>query len=284
MPQLCLGRISRGIWLAAAICIAGPPDAVAQAPQRVVSLNLCADQLLLALGDRSQIASLSPLARDPEISFLSQETSGLPVNDGKGESILFGGADLVLAGAFGQQARTALLTRQGLDVLSLAPWSSVADGREQIRMVAARLGHPERGEALIGEIDAALARTTDIVPSGRSILVYYRRGWVPASDSLVGELLRHMGFTLHQDALGLDRGGVARLETLVEAPPDYLLMDEDAGRTVDNGSALLSHPALARVVPPSRRLVIPGRLTICGGPSTPALIDTLAAEIREKVR
>lgn len=284
MPQLCPGRISRGIWLAAAIWIAGAPEAVAQVPERVVSLNLCADQLLLALGDRSQIASLSPLVRDPEISLFAQAASRLATNDGKGESILFSGADLVLTGNFGQQARTALLTRQGLDVLSLAPWSSFADGREQIRMVAARLGHPERGEALIKDMDAALARTKDIVPNGRSILVYYRRGWVPASDSLVGELLRHMGFTLHQEALGLDRGGVARLETLVETPPDYLLMDEDASRTVDNGSALLSHPALAQVVPPSRRLVIPGRLTICGGPSTPVLIDALAAEIRAKVR
>jgi len=284
MPQLCPGRISRGIWLAAAIWIAGAPEAVAQVPERVVSLNLCADQLLLALGDRSQIASLSPLVSDPEISLFAQAASHLPTNDGKGESILFSGADLVLTGNFGQQARTALLTRQGLDVLSLAPWSSFAEGREQIRMVAARLGHPERGEALINEMDAALARTKDIVPNGRSILVYYRRGWVPASDSLVGELLRYMGFTLHQEALGLDRGGVARLETLVETPPDYLLMDEDASRTVDNGSALLSHPALAQVVPTSRRLVIPGRLTICGGPSTPVLIDALAAEIRAKVR
>ncbi|MGO4573239.1 ABC transporter substrate-binding protein [Microvirga sp. 2TAF3] len=284
MPQLCLGRFPKWILLAGLALAVSGETAVAQAPHRVVSLNLCADQLLLALADRSQIASLSPLGRDPSISFLVDKAAGIPVNEGKGEAILFSGADLVLAGSFGQQNRTALLQRQGLDVFPLAPWLSLEDGREQIRTVARRLDHPERGEALIADIDAALERTKDIVPAKRSILTYYRRGWVPASDSLISELLRHMGFVLHQDALGLSQGGMARLESIIASPPDYLLMDDDAGKLVDNGSALLSHPALAQAVPWDRRLVIPGKLAICGGPSTPAFIDALGAQVREKVR
>jgi iron complex transport system substrate-binding protein len=284
MLQLCLGRISQWILFIGLASGMGGNGAAAQAPQRVVSLNLCTDQFLLALADRNQIASLSPLSRDPSISFLWQEASSLPANEGRGEAILFSGTDLVLAGSFDQQSRTALLRRQGLEVLALDPWRNLKDGREQIRIVARRLGHPERGEALIADIDAALARTRELVQGRRSILIYYRRGWVPASDSLVGELLRHMGFVLAQESMGLGRGGVARLETLVETPPDYLLMDDDAGKIVDNGSALLNHPALAQTVPAPRRLAVPGRLTICGGPSTPALIDALASEIREKVR
>ncbi|MCB8822282.1 ABC transporter substrate-binding protein [Microvirga rosea] len=284
MPQLCLGRILRLIGLASLMLATAALDVAAQAPTRVVSLNLCADQLLLALADRNQIASLSPLARDPSISFLHKEAEQLPINNGKGEAILFSGADLVLAGSFGQQSRTALLRRQGLEVLALSPWGSLAQGREQIRTVAGRLGHPERGEALIAAIDAAFERTKNRVPGRHSILTYYRRGWVPASDSLISELLKHAGFSLHQDVLGLRRGGVARLESIVENPPDYLLMDDDAGKTVDNGSTLLSHPALAQAVPPSRRLLVPGMLTICGGPSTPDLIDRLGAEIRARVR
>jgi iron complex transport system substrate-binding protein len=252
-------------------------------PQRVVSLNLCTDQLLLALADRDQIASLSPLVTDRSISYVADLAAGLPVNAGKGETILFSGADLVLAGAYDQQARTSLLRRQGVDVLALEPWRNLRHGREQIRAVSLRLGHPERGEALIAEINEALNRAKDLTPSGRSILVYYRRGWVPAEDSLIGELLRHMGFTLHQDALDLGQGGIARLETIVASPPDYMLTDDDAGQVVDNGSALFVHPALAGAVSQERRLAIPGKLAICGGPSTPAAIDALAAQARAKV-
>jgi iron complex transport system substrate-binding protein len=236
------------------------------------------------LADRDQIASMSPLVRDRQISYLADKAGTLPTNAGRGEAILFSGADLVFAASYGSHVQRELLERQGLPVMTLDPWESLASGRAQIRAVAARIGHPERGESLIAEIEAALARSRGIVRGPRSILTYYRRGWVPGSDSLVSEILRHMGFTLHQEALGLGQGGVARLESIVATPPDYLLIDDVVGQSLDNGSALLVHPALALAVPPQRRLVIPGKLAICGGPSTPATIDALAAEVRAKVR
>jgi iron complex transport system substrate-binding protein len=60
-------------------CLWGASAAVAQPrPQQVASLNLCTDQLLLALADRAQIASLSRLARDPPVSFLAGQAEGLP--------------------------------------------------------------------------------------------------------------------------------------------------------------------------------------------------------------
>jgi iron complex transport system substrate-binding protein len=239
--------------------------------------------LLLALADRAQIQSLSPLSRDREISFLAGDAAAVPVNGGRGETIMFSGADLVLAGPDSHLKRD-LLESQGLEVMVLDPWRDLDHGRAQIRDVASRVGHPARGDRLVAEIDAALARAKALVPGSRSVLALYRRGWVPSSDSLIGELLSHLGFALHHQALGLQAGGVARLESIVASPPDYVLMDEVAGRSIDNGSALLVHPALMQALPEARRLAIPSRLAICGGPSTPAAIDTLAAETRRAVR
>jgi iron complex transport system substrate-binding protein len=93
-----------------------------------------------------------------------------------------------------------------------------------------------------------------------------------------------MGFTLHESALGVEQGGLVRLESLVANPPDFVLIDDAAGRAMDQGSALLVHPALLAALPPERRLSLPGRLAICGGPSTPAFIDAIASEVRSKVR
>jgi iron complex transport system substrate-binding protein len=252
-------------------------------PERVASLNLCTDQLLLALADRGQIASLSRLAPDPSLSFMADQAAGLPLNDSKAETVLFVRPDLVLTGTYGQQDRVALLERQGLEVLQLGPWSSLEDGRSQIRTLARRLGHPERGVALIARIDAALERARAIVPAKRSILVYERGGWVMAARSPLSEMLIHMGFRLHQETIGLQSGGAVRLETIVAAPPDFMLVDADSHHAVDNGSALISHPALIEAVPLERRMPLPGKLTICGGPATPAAIDSLAAEVRAKV-
>jgi iron complex transport system substrate-binding protein len=284
-PQLPRVWTIAGVLFASLLALGGFNDALAQGrPRQVVSLNLCADQLLLALADRDQIASLSPLSRDPHFSFLEKEARTVPVNQGRGEVILFGGADLVLTGRFGSHTKRELLQRHGLDVMVLDPWRSIAHGREQIRAVAARLGHPERGERLIAEIDEALARTKDIVPKGRTLLTFYRRGWVPSPDSVLNELVTHIGFTPHQGKLGLSRGGLARLEAIVATPPDYVLIDEVAGQNIDNGSALLVHPALNEAIPAERRLTIADNLTICAGPAIPAALDALAAEVRAKVR
>lgn len=285
MRQLCLGRFSKRMWLICIALVLGIGAAEAQhRPQRVVSLNLCTDEMLLAFADREQIASLSYLIRDPSISIMVEQSQGIPINDGRAETILFSGPDLVLAGTFGQHYQSALLKAQGLKVLTLGPWTSLKEGREQIRTMAKALGHAERGEDLIKRIDAALQRTKNIVPGKPSILVYDRGGWVSATDSPMNELLVHMGFRLHHGSSGLPYGGVVRLESIVTSPPDYLLVDEEAGNAVDNGTALFSHPALINAVPLSRRLIVPGKLAICGGPSTPDLIEALAAEIQAKVR
>lgn len=273
--------VALGFLIGCLLSIAG---AFAQPkPQRVASLNLCTDQMLLALADRHQIASLSRLARDPSISFLAEQAAGLPLNEGGAEVLLFSKPDLVLTGIYGQRDRVAVLKRQGLDVLQLGPWSGLAEGREQIRTLASRLGHVDRGEALIARIDAALNHAKGVVPNGSSILVYERGGWVTAAHSPLSEVLMQMGFTLHQEVLGRASGGVVRLEAIVTAPPDVMLVDAGSQQAIDNGTALFAHPALAAAVPHGRRLALPGRLTICGGPSTPAMIEALAGEVKSKL-
>ncbi len=289
-PPLTPSRRERGEGDMVRLAAAGRSETVPSVvrytetpPARVVSLNLCADQLLLALADRGQIASLSPLSRDEDYSFLAGLVDDLPVNGGTGEEILVGEADLVLSGRYGTRVKRELLERHGVELMVLDPWRDIAGGREQLRAVAARLGHPERGAALAAEIEAALARTRGIARRPATALVLYRRGYVPGERSLVGELLGHMGLQPMQARLGLTQGGLVRLEQLVMDPPDFVVMDEADARAIDNGTAFLVHPALARVLPPERRLFLSDRLTICGGPSTPAAIEALAAEVRAKV-
>jgi len=255
--------------------------ASAGAPQRIASLNKCADQLLVTLVEPSRIASVSPIAAD-EFSFLAERLKDLPANSGRGESILLSNADLVLAGAFESHVRRQLLARQGFDVVILDVWTRIADGKEQIRMLSRRLGAEAAGERLIADIDATLARSRAIALAPRSVLILQRRGYTPGDASILTELIRHMGLVPYSDRLGLPHGGTVPLERIVADPPDYILTSEGNRGGLDQGSALLWHPALLAAVPPERRLYVPANLTICGGPSTPYAIDPLAAEVRAK--
>ena len=273
----------RSAALALLALLAAAAVEAAEPPRRIVSLNKCTDQLLLALVAPERIASVSPIGSD-ELSFLAEGLKALPSNSGRGESVLLTDADLVLTGPFESHVRRDMLRAQGFAVMVVGLWRTLADGREQIRALSRRLGVEERGEALIAGIDRALAEARDAAPARRSVLVLQRRGYTPGDTGILDELLRHIGLVPHTERLGLAGGGTVSLERLVADPPDYLLMAESDRGAIDQGSALLWHPALREAVPAERRLYLPDRLTICGGPATPHAIRALAAEVRTKVR
>ena len=264
----------------------GVGTARGETPRRVASANLCADQLLLDLADPGQIASLSPFARDPGMSFYADRARNFPVNRGNGEDLVRSEADLVLVGPFDSRYVRSLLEAGKVETLSIAPWTSFEHGKSEIRKLAARLGHSERGEAMIGRIDQALSRV-DQLSAGRTLrpssLVLHRRGFV-FHAGISGEIAARAGLRDAAPDLGIKEAGFVTLERLVARPPDYLIVSEADFRAEDQGQALLIHPALVKLFPKERRLVLPDRLTICGGPSTIALAETLAAEIAAKVR
>jgi iron complex transport system substrate-binding protein len=273
-------RAAFAVVLALVAAVAAHAD---ELPRRIVSLNKCADQLLVALVEPARIASVSPIAAD-DFAFMADELARVPANSGRGETILMEGGDLVIAGSFGSRPRVDLLRRQGFDVVTLDPWTSVDSGRAQIRSLARRLGAEAAGERLVGEIDAALARAAGAAPP-RTVLILQHGGVTPGQEGVVSEIVRATGLVPYGEQLGVARGGRVSLERVVMAPPDYLVVPTaDAGAAYDLGSAFLHHPSLLRALPPARRLTIPARLSLCGGPSTPVLIDTLAAEVRAKVR
>ncbi len=102
----------------------------------------------------------------------------------------------------------------------------------------------------------------------------------PEAETLTGELLSIVGFTNAGGDLAGKTGGFVPLERLIATPPDFLVVASPKPRVDDQGSALLAHPALAALYPSERRIVLPERLTVCGGPSLPAALAHLSAEAR----
>jgi iron complex transport system substrate-binding protein len=108
MAPPSLTRASRllgvaGLGLAASVTIGicaaaqGPAGEGARKPQRVVSINLCVDELVLRLADRRNIASISWLARDPDNSNVADMAREVPIIHGLAEEIFPLDPDLVIA-------------------------------------------------------------------------------------------------------------------------------------------------------------------------------------------
>jgi iron complex transport system substrate-binding protein len=251
----------------------------APAPQRIVSINACADQLLLALADPAQIAALSVYAAEPANSYLAAQAEAFPHDAGAAETVIRRQPDLVLAGRFTKRETRSLLKRLGYRVVKLESARTIDESIAQIRDVAALLGHPDRGEALIARIDAARQHAAASAPADRpTAATYQRRGYVTGQKTLTSELMRLAGFRDMGGDMAGGTGGFVPLERIISERPDYLVVSDPQAIIADQGSALLAHPALDALYPPERRIALPGRLTVCAGPSLPEAIDTLAAE------
>jgi iron complex transport system substrate-binding protein len=250
-------------------------------PLRIISLNLCADQLLQRLAEPQQILGLSPLARDPALSVLAADALRYPTIAPKSELLLTMKPDLVLLAPAGQELLRAHLQENGIAVLTVKGWTTLTEGEVQIRELAQRLGRQEQGETLIAQIRQAMQDSLHTPPDAtRSVLEIERRLYTPGRTSLIADLLRLWHIPNLADQPALQSGGFIALEQLLMLKPDRLIVSNGTEETSadDMGLALLRHPALLKVQ--TSPITVPARLTLCGGPATLALIETLSKALR----
>jgi iron complex transport system substrate-binding protein len=270
----------RAFWVAmTALALPGSGASAATLP-RLVSMNVCTDQLVLTLADPEQILGLSRFARDGWQS-KAGDISRYPVLSGGAEDVLLIRPDIVVASAFDKRSTRELLKAKGLRLAELAVPQTLDEARRQIREAGDITGHPDRAAAEIARLDAALARARRAVSDRHyRVLPLSRRGWVAGSDSFVGSLLRETGLRSAAGDLGFAFGGFASLEAIVNLRPDFIVVSQAGDTARDDGQAFLLHPALERFYPPEKRIVIPERMTECGGVLLADALDALTAEVK----
>lgn len=257
--------------LASALARADEP----RARPRVVSLNLCTDELVLRLSDPGQVLSVTHLARDPLASNVAELAREVPVNRGLAEEVVPLKPDLVLAGAYTTRTATAVLRRLGFEVLELSDPQTLEEAYAQIRMVAKRLGVPERGEAMARQLQEALSRLPPVSGERPTAVVLRPNGFTTGRGSLADELMEKAGLTNLAARLPTDRMGQLSLEEIVRAAPDLVVVNAEEAAPPSLADALLHHPVLAPLK--GRTLALPLRLWTCAGPELAEAAAVLAA-------
>jgi iron complex transport system substrate-binding protein len=248
---------------------------------RIVSMNVCSDQLLLSLADPEQILGLSRFSRDAWQSFAADKARRFPILFGGAEDVLVAKPDIVVASLFDKRSTRELLKANGLNLVEFTVPRTLDEVKQQIRDMGEVVQHPDRAALAIARLDAAIARARQALTDHHyRVLPLSRRGWVSGSESLVSSLLTETGLLNQAANLGLATGGFASLEAIVQLKPDFLLVSEAGDRAEDDGRAFLLHPALAGLYPPDKRIVLPERLTVCGGVMLADALDVLTAELQ----
>ena len=281
LPRAC-AELSAQVAAVACACIHLAPAAADGAPPTVASINLCADQHVLALADPAQILSVSWLAADPHESLFATEAQRYTLNYGSAEELLALDADVVIAGTYTSPFSRALLQRLGQRVIALAPEDSVADIEHNVRLVAAAIGQTERGEKLVATLRADLELIAAQQPARKLATVVVRPGgFTVGAGSLADELIALAGLRNVAAEQGLDRWGSLSMETLLRSAPELIVLTGYRSAQPSLANTVLEHPALRRLGVVRRTVTVPAALWSCGLPrsiESAALLQRAASE------
>jgi iron complex transport system substrate-binding protein len=227
-------------------------------PMRVASLNLCTDELLLALADDNQIASITHLSKQSAETPYWRKARRFRTNDGSLLSVAALKPDLVLTMGGGVRDRASIARRLRIPMVDLSYPLSLTDIEASIRRVAAALGQRERGTQLVGRL-TQLRRT---IPSKAADAIWLGGGGrtVP-SVGLASEWMRLAG--LRQRPF---RGDRVSLEQLLVSPPTILLRSDYRQGEYSGEQRWMAHPLASRTRA-GRTLTTDGRRWTCMGPS-----------------
>jgi iron complex transport system substrate-binding protein len=257
---------------------AGLATSAEGAAHRIVSLNPCLDAILLQVADPAQIVALSRFSRDPEQSAVWAQARRYPATSGSAEEIAALRPDLVLLSGMGAAALVGVLPRLGVASANFTVPATVTQSEAQVRRVARLVGHPERGEALVARIDAAMAAAAPAPGTPRlSALVYVNEGFASGPGTLMDELMRRAGFDNAVRRYGFTRSADVPLELVVADPPQVLLAGELAPGEPTWADRVISHPALRAVAGRMKREGFPQTLLFCAGPVMIPAVQALAA-------
>jgi len=257
--------------------LAGPTQA--DPPKRIVSFNLCADQLVVALADPEQIAGLSPYATDPALSVVAEQAAHFPQVQWQAEAVIPLKPDLVITSRADRVVTKQMLTALGVPVTEIDLVADIDSAREQVMEIAHQVGHPERGEALVEAIDSARERlVTAPHPRGETALLVGNGGYTAGPASLAAALIHAAGLRPPAGAPP-GYGGFVPLENIIRLRPDYLFVASNIEEPIDQGSIFFTHPAMRLLYPRWKRIVLPARYTLCGGPALAEALDYMTGVV-----
>ncbi|MEM6899030.1 MAG: ABC transporter substrate-binding protein [Pseudomonadota bacterium] len=243
-------------------------------PQRIVSLDLCADQFALKFVPPARILAVSPDAVK-DFSYMREAAAGVLVVRPIAEDVLLLKPDLVVRAYGGGPNAAAYFERLGIPVVEVGWANDIDSVLTNIERIATALGSAAEGRRVVAEarerLDAIAAKG-----SGNAALYMTPAGVTTGPGSLIHEMLVAAGLQNFQEQPGWNP---VPLERLAYEQPDLVAAAffETLTNHPDAWSAARHPVARAQLRQPST-VPIKGAWTACTSWSILDAIEALAEE------
>lgn len=250
---------------------------------RVMSLNVCTDQLVLALASKSQIVSLSDLSDEPSLSYLHDEAKGLPKNRGRAEEAFVARPDVVVTSTYSLHDTTPLLRHLGVRVEEFAYTQTLESIPHDIRRMGAILGHRHKADAMAKAFEVKLdALRRPVGKNAPTAIIYGQNGVVVGSGTLADSVLRAAGFRNLAAEMGYSGMRPFPLELVVQSHPDLVLLSPPYADAPALADQIAKNPAIRALGTGRSSTIVPKGSWACGGPFTIKALDALS-RLRDRI-
>ena len=239
----------------ASMLAAGAADA---RPLRILSLDQCADQYVLALAPDADLA-LSPRADDPD-AWLRAEAAGHRRLRPTLEAAVAFQPDIVVRYWGGEPRLLTALERRGVKVATIEDAVDFEGVRADIRRVGDALAEPTRANALIARMDGKLAAAHRPAAPGRSALYLTAGGFTAGEGTLMDAILKAAGYA---NLAGPGFAPVSVERIALEPPFRFALGFFEQLRADWRGAG--RHPVVRRAARGHTAASLPGAALTCPG-------------------
>ena len=262
--------------------VRGKKISFAAKPQRIISLYVYGDEVLLGLVDHKRIAGLSKWVHDEDLAMGAKEAKDVTkIAESNPEAILALKPDLVLLPDSTKPEQISSLEDVGIKVFVYPAASRLSNIPKTIKAIGSAVGEPEQAEKLIAEmqkkISAVEAKVKKMQSEDRKKgLLFLRFGAIGGKGIIFNDIMTAAGVEDCYEAARhtiADKPGTSRIlskEEVVQANPDYIIIGTwSQGGAYKAGNAqleeLYADPALATVtaVRKKQAIVIPQGYVNC---------------------
>lgn len=257
----CLLCAGLALFTPAASALAEPP------PSRVMSINVCTDQLAMLLAAPEQLVSVSVLASDPMIAYYHRQAVRYRHNNALAEEIFLAQPDLVLAGTHALHNTTALLRRVGVEVAEFPHTQTLDTIGGDIRRMGRLLGRSQAAEIVASNFESELAQLeADRCQDRPTAIAWEQNGIALAAGTLADSVMRAAGLRNLAAEAGYTGMAPFPLEILIADRPDIVILPSTTAGASSLADQALQHPALERLSGTISGRFVPPASWTCGGP------------------
>ncbi len=226
------------------------------APQRVHTLSLGHDEIIVALIGAKRLAGIGSFSADPVYSNVAAEVKDLPKVRREAEAVLSLNPDLLIASKFTSQDLLDRISGAGVPVVKTSLESSALGNIPNILLLGCMLGADDRAQALAVQVKErtvfVAVRVQERVPDNARVSVLSIAKFSDTIDaagkgSTEGGIIEAAGGVDAAAVAGIEGHKPISLESIAAMRPDFIILTQPEDSGAKFRDELYAAPALAEV-------------------------------------